>query len=242
MQSAEGFMMKAFYWNSDNFEKLLNIAKVLREDPFYISLAMYCELREEGLRKQAFVELDRFLNACQECSISDQRKMIKKLLDLSNQFREDRFFFSDPLLRRLIHPVLKQWFEDEPENAYVARWVALLPRDYGPDQYAYALKLNPEDDLIRGRLIDWYTSSSDHALHHLDESIFIGDVDECLSDLKVARQILEERPAYASYQYYLKEIEFSENTIQLWVEFNAERGDHFFEWYQQKYGKIFEWK
>lgn len=44
--------MKFYYWNRDNFESLLDLAKELRTVPELAHLADYCELREKGLRKQ----------------------------------------------------------------------------------------------------------------------------------------------------------------------------------------------
>jgi hypothetical protein len=70
------------YWNSPNFEGLKFLASTLRADPRLERLAAYCDLREQGLRRQAFAQLDAFLSEAASWDVPVQRALALQVLDV----------------------------------------------------------------------------------------------------------------------------------------------------------------
>ena len=69
-----------YYWNKDNFEGLEAIARSLQESTDVKDFSDYCRLRAEGLRKQAFEALSRFLLQALNWEFEKRRDFVDWLL------------------------------------------------------------------------------------------------------------------------------------------------------------------
>ena len=189
--------MKYHYWNKTNFESLSQLAITLRETPELVRLAEYCELREKGLRKQALAAVRTFL--AETTAFPEERRLALSmyLLDLHYATPEAHQFLSQPLIDGLIRLSLRK--AARPGNA-AFRYLALFLNESGRGKNALrvALKYTPVDVLVRKRLISRLLGEVVFAMHHLEESVFIGSEGYCLAVLDEAGRLLDPTVADAT--------------------------------------------
>lgn len=161
------------YWNRANFEGLADLARALRADPRLEQLASYCELRERGLRREAFGALERFLEGATALSAEEQREVVLVVLAAHARTPDAHQFLSQPLTKRFVEPVLERWSQDCPEDPVPLAELALLLRDQA--LLERALELEPRDARVRACLASLLLGRVEFATHHLVEGLFIGD-------------------------------------------------------------------
>jgi hypothetical protein len=175
-------------WNQSNFESLTSLAAALRADSRLDHLAAYCELREKGLRREAFAQLDAFLNEAASWDVPVQRLLAVRVLDTHWNAPQAHQFFADPLRTRFVERVLEEWRAANANDPIPARYLALLRNDRA--LLDEALRLNPKDDDVRAAIARLLLSFVDHATHHLVEGRFIGDENDASTALAEAAAIL----------------------------------------------------
>lgn len=104
------------YWNQDNFESLLGIARALGDDPRLARIVRYCELREKGVRKAAIAEIEAFLGEAATWEVGSTRDVAVRILETHRTFPGAHQFLTEPLQRRFVEPVLERWLEEDPEG------------------------------------------------------------------------------------------------------------------------------
>lgn len=181
-------MRNPHYWNRANFEGLASLASAFRADPRLERLAAYCDLREKGLRRQAFAQLDAFLDQVRSWDEPDQRDLALHVLDAHWQTPQAHQFLAEPLRKRFIEPILEQWRAAEANNPVLLRYLALLRRDCV--LLNEARRMNPKDDLLRATLAGILIGVVDDATHHLVEGEFIGDEAQASAALADAASVL----------------------------------------------------
>jgi hypothetical protein len=179
-------------WNQHNFEGLLSIAAALAARDDLDHLSEYCRLREAGLRREAFAALNNFLACADTWKSEKSQDAVNTILTLHYRTPACHQFLTQPLLSRFVYPALERWSEDEPESIAPVRWQAMLHRD--PDLLTKVLAADPSDIAIRRMLIERQLSSVDYATHHLNEGLFIGELDEALEDLRRATDLIKGAP------------------------------------------------
>jgi hypothetical protein len=177
------------YWNRANFEELASLSSALRADARLEHLASYCELREKGLRRQAFAELRLFLDAVRAHEVPVQRQLALHVFEVHCQAKRAHQFMAEPLRKEFLERVLEEWRAAEPLDPIPTRTLALLMHDQG--LLRQALDLNPKDDAVRASLAMLLLDFVDYATHHLSEGSFIGDEAEAADVLREAAAVLE---------------------------------------------------
>ena len=180
--------MSGYYWNQSNFEGLTSLAAALRADSRLEHLAAYCELREKGLRRESFAQLDAFLNEAASWDVPVQRLLAVRVLETHWNAPQVHQFFTDPLRTRFVERVLEEWRAADANDPIPARYLALLRGDRA--LLDEALRLNPKDADVRAAIARMLLSFVDHATHHLVEGRFLGDENEASSALTEAASIL----------------------------------------------------
>ena len=157
--------MSGYYWNQSNFEGLTSLAAALRADSRLEHLAAYCELREKGLRRESFAQLDAFLNEAASWDAPVQRLLAVRVLETHWNAPQVHQFFADPLRKRFVERVLEEWRAADANDPIPARYLALLCGDRA--LLDEALRLNPKDDDVRAAIAGLLLSFVDHATHHV---------------------------------------------------------------------------
>jgi hypothetical protein len=220
------------YWNRENFEGLAALASTLREDARLEPLGRYCELREKGLRREAFAELDRFLAGTASWDVATQRSIALTVLAANRSAPDAHQFLSEPIRRRFIEPVLDRWREDEPGNAVPLGELGLLRRDQR--LLTRALELDPADDRVRAALAAMLLEYVAHATHHLVEGTFIGSEADAASALAEASDLLAGISDPAAVRYLRYDLEDLRRLLADWQEYQLAPTGSFPEWCRER--------
>lgn len=217
-----------YYWNKDNFEGLLTLAQSLDAHSDLKPLASYCRYREKGLRREAFSALEGFLVASRSFDSATARRAAIEILEANSRTSESHQFLTQPLTARFLVPTLKAWMEEDAGATLPVRWLGILHRD--PELLTRALALCPEDRPVRTILIDFALGWADHATHHLDESIFLGSVDEATSALERARSLIAKAPDPDALAHLTSEVHYFDCLIADWKAYSENPQGSFPEW------------
>ena len=221
-------MNQPYYWNKSNFEGLTALASALRADPRLERLAKYCELREKGLRREAFAQLDAFLTEAASWDIPVQRALAVRVLETGWNAHDVHQFFTEPLRKRFLERVLEEWRAAEAGNHVPVGHLGLLQRDRA--LLAEALRLNSRDDRVRGTLASMLLYDVWYATHHLDEGSFIGSEDDASASLTEAASILAGVEDPSSVQNLNQELEDYTALLSDWKEYQRAPEGTFPDW------------
>ncbi len=203
--SRQARLNDGYYWNRENFEGLASLAVALRADPRLEELAEYCDLREKGLRRDAFARLDAFLEQMRRLDASAQRELALQVLEAHWRAPQAHAFLAAPLRDRFLEPVLEQWRAEDVSDPVPIRALALLRRDH--ELLEEALRLDSKDDRVRIALARILLRAVDYATHHLGEGRFIGDVDDAFEALAKAASLLDGAASSPSVTSLRQELE-----------------------------------
>ena len=220
------------YWNRESFEELTSLASSLRENPRLEPLASYCELREKGLRREAFAELDTFLSSVATWDLATQRAIALTVLTTNRKVPDAHQFLSEPLRRRFIEPVLERWCEDEPENAVPCSELGLLRRDHA--LLTRALELDSGNDRVRAGLAAMLLDYVAYATHHLVEGTFLGSESDAASALAEATDILAGVSDSGGVQSLRYDLEDLRRLLADWQEYQLAPSGSFPEWCHER--------
>lgn len=185
-------------WNRANFEALKSVSNALRADPRLERLAAYCDLRERGQRRQAFVQLEAFLHEAGSRDGRTQRELAVLVLEAHLQAPQAHQFMAAPLREQFLGPVFEQWRADEAGDPVPLRSLSLLRRDR--ELLEAALIALPADDRVRACLAELFLEDVEYATHHASAGVLIGDQNEASALLARTASILEGVADEASVQ------------------------------------------
>jgi hypothetical protein len=216
------------YWNKDNFEGLLQIAQQLEANEHLKQLAAYCRFRELGIRRDAFRALDLFLEESHSFDSATARLAATQILEINALTQGVHHFLAQPLVKRFLLPTLQAWMQEDASTNIPVRWLGMLNHDR--ELLARALSMCPDDVPVRRRLIDFALGDVDHATHHLDESFFIGSVEYATSALELARALIADAPAPATFAPYSSDVQHLSCLIEDWRAYSESPVGSFPEW------------
>jgi hypothetical protein len=219
---------RVYYWNKQNFEGLTELSQELTRHPNLDLLAQYCTFREQGLRREAFSTLERFLVAAQSFDSLTARSAALNILELNARAVKVHQFLTQPLITRFLTPTLEAWIRAEPETSAPVRWLGILAHDDALLDKALAMR--PEDTPVRKLLIKRDLSWAEFATHHLDESHFIGDVDETVAALERARSLIVTAPDPEKLSALEAEVRYLDDLVADWKVYRENVVGTFSEW------------
>ena len=217
-----------YYWNRENFEGLLELSRELDAHPDRAPLANYCRLRDKGLRRDAFSALEQFLEAARSFDSATARAATVEILETNARASRTHQFLTQPLVARFLKPTLQAWMDDEPTASTPVRWLGILSRDNR--LLCKALSVCPEDIPVRRMLVDSALSFADYATHHLDESRFLGNVDEVMEALAHARTLVAGAPEAESFMHRMSEVNHFDAQVADWIAYSKDPAGSFPEW------------
>jgi len=180
--------MSTPYWEGPKYNDMASVARALEHDPLFADFARYALMRERGRRGEAFVALNLFLASATALDLQTRIKLTDRLLRTSLCTTGFHTLLPQPLMERLILPTLQQWKTADTRASAPRRWLGL--HTYNIDELKSALALDPEDDHARARLIDYCLEDAEYATHHLNESLFLGSVEDAEVSLATAESFL----------------------------------------------------
>jgi len=172
-----------WYWRQDNYEGLLNFAEKIQNIPDLELYAKYCLLREKGLRKKAFQDLNNFITFALSWSLEKRFYFVDSLLHVLNESEGVYDLIPQPLDSRIVQPTLSEWIKANPDDPSGYRWIG------GEDNWRKALVLDNSEQISRVRLINHLIYHSYFSTHHLPEG-YIGNPSEDLIGLNEAQDLL----------------------------------------------------
>jgi hypothetical protein len=201
-------------------------------------LARYCELRERGLRREAFAALQGFLGSTAALEPGAQRQLVLRVLAAHARAPEAHQFLSQPLLAGLVEPVLRAWCAEQPSDPVPAAALGLLLGER--ELLERALALEPADDRVRARLVSQLLGEVDFATHHLSESSFIGEPAAAAAVLEAAESLMQGAADAAHFDALRSELAELRRLLRDWAEYSACPEGSFPDWCRAR-GRAHRW-
>lgn len=207
---------------------LLTVGNSALKNADWTDYADYCFAREKGLRKEAFIHLNKFLKLTEHWTSTKKIEFIKFLFSYFDTVDEaDYGPFPQPLSEKLIKPALAKWCENEKFDATPFRWYG---KYYHSEEHLLkALEINPEDDLARQTILGWWTYEIYYAVHHLP-NYYIG---EPSYDIKLAEKVRAQILLLTKSElreYWIKELEEDLELVKNYIEWKDSGHFDFEKW------------
>ena len=170
------------HWRDTYFQTLRDVASEARSARKWQDYAIFCEEYEQGLRPAAFATLDRFISQIEKASFSERREFVTWLLRRTDGSDGLNMVMPHPLHRRVVEPTLIEWTQVDSGCAEPYMWLG------GYDNLKRALELNPNDDLIRRKLITLILQRVNFGTHELPAG-YIGSPSEGIAALDEAQAL-----------------------------------------------------
>lgn len=235
--------MRTFFWRQGSFNALKDLRETLAQNANYRLLAESVELREKGLRKESLRRLSEFIVTFSSSPFTERQEFVSMLCGKRFQWGSDGFLLDpQPLVEQVIKPTLSEWITIDPDNPDPYKWLGLY---YGADnELTYlekALALDPEDDVIRFRLIDIQLGVIEFSTHHLDEGLYLGDPQK---DIAVCAELLSQalKISHSDAKDPLQsEIETYKSMIEDWITFSSQSKSISFPDFCTQLGRKYSW-
>ncbi len=207
---------------------LLTIAKATNKNPKYKEYSAYCTNREKGLRKLAFKNLDNFIKSTQNWTIHEKIDFVKVACLLFESVVEaDYGGFPQPLSEKVIKPTLEKWCEFEKIDNNPFRWYGTY---YRSEEHLFrALEIDPNDDVARSKILDWWTYDIYYSIHHLPHG-YIGNPQEDLLLIEKIKEQISLLVDEKRKKYYTKELNQDLEIIQNYIEWIKSKHLDFEKW------------
>jgi hypothetical protein len=229
-----------YYWNKDNFEGLEAIARSLQESTDVKDFSDYCRLRAEGLRKQAFGALTRFLFQALNWEFEKRRDFVDWLLTVQYNNPKIHQLIPHPLVKKLVEPTLNEWMEYQPESPVPHRWRGVYFREFR--ELERALALDATDLVARSVAASRLLKDVEYDTHHLCDGLFLGSEKEAESLLEEAFAHIQRLPESENRSTLETSYERLRNLLDDWLEYKEAPQGTFPEWCESRGRQHFWWK
>jgi hypothetical protein len=189
--------MTMHYWRKQYFELLKKPADdAICESAEWQDYADFCLEYERGLRKQAFLILERFILRMEREPFMERRRFVSWLMKAAEGQKGSHMLVPRPLMVRIVEPTLLEWTDVEPSSSEPHRWIG------GLEHLEKALELDPTDHIASKKLVIVLLGAVDYATHELPYG-YLGSASEDLPALSKAEALLprlaneDDRAAYA---------------------------------------------
>lgn len=207
-----------YYWNKDNFEGLLGIGNSFKGEDDFELFAEYCFLKEKGLKKQAVKVIKGYVSDLKKLDLNKQRDVCVRLAELAFWNSDIHQLLSHPL-QVYITDTFSSWCSNEvPDAPYTLLGYMTGEREC----FLQALQFNPNEQIALYRLAISAIDNVDYQLHHVSESLFLGDESNALSQLVEAKSFFNRMEDSKFKEFLTKEIKESESLLSDWMSYKAE--------------------
>ncbi|MBK9577659.1 MAG: hypothetical protein IPO40_11310 [Fibrobacteres bacterium] len=197
----------------------------------------YCESRAHGHRKQAFEQLERFLQAFQSQTLDFKIWFARVVLDQAETVIDgDCGPLPHPLKELAIKPALQLWSDRDPTATQPLYWLAKFFQDR--DALQQALQRDPLAQKPLALDIEQKIGRLDFSTHHLPDS-YIGDPDTDLSLLAEVGLLIEKVQDIPTKSRLDQELQFFSSLISSYRQWQASGEVSFAAW-AAKHEKVAE--
>ena len=171
------------YWRKEYFETLRGVAESAGNVAEWKDYATFCEKYGKGVRRQALTILDKFIFAYERESFERRCTFVSWLLRQTDGRDGRHMAIPQPLRIRIVEPTLLEWTVVDPLCYEPHLWLG------GHDHLKTALRLAPDNELVRKKLIIAILSKVRFATHELPRG-YLGTPDHDLATLDEAESLL----------------------------------------------------
>jgi hypothetical protein len=205
---------------------LAKIALEAAGRPAWASFARYCELRGRGVRPAALAALETFLAEAVSWPFEARLEFLRWFVDRAYRGAGDAppAVAPEPLVARLIGPTAREWVTERPDLAEAQLAAGLLALDDRVARYREALRLDPDCDHARLRLVEGALGDIDYNQHHMPD-FYIHDPRIDLRDLGEVQAWAKQSSDGDWKAAVLAEIEEKRAVAQAWLAGHPREGD-----------------
>ncbi len=196
-----------YFWRDKYFKTLTEAGNYASAILAWTEYGQFCELREKGLRKEAFAHLQSFIESATNWSLSEKKQFVSWLYNFAYVRRDhSHLLMPHPLRVILLEPTLLEWIRHEPKTGEPHRWLGT------PDHLKAAIRLDATDEIARERMASSLLGGVGNALRHLSCcQYYAGNPSEDLQALEKVEVLIEGLPdAEMHAQYYVQMAELRE--------------------------------
>lgn len=226
--------------SQDQDTACLAVAAEADRVPAWRDFAAYCRLREQGLRKKAFVHLEAFLAEAKRWEFAKQQEFVlwlcSKMESIDDICSSDGLY-PNPLKTALFAPFFDEWHNREPNSDEACSLHARYFAD--PSYYYRAIEINPHNQRARVALAEKCLDDLQYALHHLPE-FFIGSEVDATEVAEEAKKHIGQVENSDRRDAMTRELTQLEQLLNDWIAFREEGSDDFEAWCLKK-GHHYSW-
>lgn len=197
----------------------------------YLSFREFCSLKDKGLRKQSFVVLQTFLNETKQWTTEEQHEFIIWLFELIEVSDNFHHVLVHLLEEQFIKPIFKTWM-DSNNDSRPYRWFGMfLNTEHRLVYLEKAIELGGcSEQNALNKVIDLKFYSLWFSFHHISENTYLGEINEDRQLLKEIQDLMENVQDENIKALIKEDLEYYNNLINDWEEFNIAKHDNFVEW------------
>lgn len=215
---------------------LLTVGNAAAKNPQWKKYAQYCFLREKGLRKESFSQLNEFLQNTDNWTEEEKIKFVEFLFLFCETVQDaDYGSLPQPLSEKLIKPTLEQWCLKETVNSKPFRWYGKYYRSH--EHLNKALEINSHDDEARQVLLEWGTGHLDCSVHHLPE-YYIGDFKDDMLFIEEMQNHINKLADSKLQQYWTNELMESGELVINYAEWNESGHPDLIKWGEENNKRV----
>lgn len=226
----EILVVNMWYWRKENYEGLLSFAQEIESNSELADYAKYCVLREKGLRKEAFSNLNRFIGSAVTWPLSKRYAFVDLLFTVQHGNSNIYDLMPQPLLKRLVEPTLQQWVQANPEDPSGYRWLG------DEENWRIALSLDENDQISLVRLVERLIYNSYFSTHHLPDG-YIGNPSEDMMELNEALGLLPKIQDQSLKDKLARELGDYKELVENYLQYSKSRFVGSFERWADLYSK-----
>lgn len=183
--------------------------------------------------------MDRFIEEANTWNFERQRTFVSWLLSTCEGETDASFLLIHPLKERLLKPTLKKWMKEMPDDVRPYRWYGLFFDE--DDRFIYLQEAitrgGGQEQLAIERMIDHLLYGLWYSFHHLDEDLYLGEIDEDVATLTEAWLLIEQLDDAVLKSECINEWKKMNQTLTYWIRFRQEQTTGFMEWRMQQESK-----
>jgi hypothetical protein len=131
-----------------------------------------------------FASLGEFISALEQAPFADRKAFVSWILHETDRADGKHLVKPYPLQTRIIDSTLAEWLKCDPESGEAHRWIG------GDDHLKQALSIDPDDQIVRRKIIVAILDRVAHSMHELPEG-YLGDPEQDRIALTDAASLLE---------------------------------------------------
>ena len=217
----------------------MSLLNKLLQDPVVFDLPrLHTALlaKNRGLRKEWLVHMDRFIEEANTWDFERQRTFVNWLLSTCEREADASVLLIHPLKERLLKPFLNQWMKEMPDDVRPYRWYGLFFDE--DDRYIYLQEAitrgGRREQLAIETMIDHHLYGLWYSFHHLDEDLYLGEIEEDAAPLTDAWLLIEQLDDAVFKSERINEWQKLNQTFTYWIRFRQEHTTGFMEWRMQQ--------